>query len=232
FGPPFLGVIVVAASYGTVIDDSGAVVGGTAGTPMTAIVVYDPDAFVPDPTPVQNGLASYYEVPAPPASFWMQIGPWTITSAGPFDPDQPELGSGMELSVFDRDASSSDLIDWYTTVVAVNGLDVPFTPGGSSSGFCCASAYLALIDTTASLLTSLALADAPLDLASWDDTFWDLTLPLSGFSSEIYVYGTITSLSVEALPEASTLAHLALGLGLVAVARRRRHAAGARTPPL
>jgi hypothetical protein len=202
-------------------DGSGQVDELFPGMAMTATFVYDPAAYAA-PELVIDGQASYHSLPSPPATFTMQIGPWSIANAGPFDPDQPELGASIQIDVVDRSVDP-DLVGWSTTVVDVEGLDVPFLPGGSTtSTFCCSQASFLLIDLDADVLTSLALTDVPLDLASWDEASWILSLALdSEGDSQINVVGTLTSVTVQTVPEPSALAYLAfaaLGLG---VARRR-----------
>ena len=183
---------------------------------MSATVVYDPELLVPYYTgAVEDGQASYYNVAAPPGSFLMQIGPWTI-GAGPAYPSEVGQGQGFEVDVLDRNLSYADVIDWSTVVTEVGGLGVQFVPG--DRGCCGSGAWLGLVDPSSTTLPSSSLADVPLDPSLWGGGRFgvDLGLPPDGNSS-ISVSGTITSFSAQTVPEPDTgvttfMALLAFGL--------------------
>jgi hypothetical protein len=217
-------VLVTFEGVLTTVSDPTGEAGVTVGMPFTATAAYD-DASSAPPVPIDDGFQSSNAFAVPPASFSLQVGPWSI-GAGPVDPDVPSLGNRLDLQLVDRTGPLPfpDVATWHTNVAEVDGLDVPFLGGGSASGFCCSNLLLILLGPEGTL-PSLSLSDIPFDLSAWSEGRLIIDLYLNQDLDEIYVEGSITSISVIPEPSTGALYGAAL-LALAAVGRRARRSAG------
>jgi hypothetical protein len=204
----------------TVVDDPTGEAGMSTGTPFTATAVYDDGSSAP-PTPVEGGVMSYNWIASPPASISFQAGSWQI-GTGPFHPGDASLGPGLGLDLADRISDGTffaDAVRWYTVVDEVSGLDVPFYVGEPGIA-CCSMLDIHLLGNEGTL-PSLSLAEIPFDLDAWAAARISVSLWMDPFlDNEIFVLGTITSISV--IPEPSTLALVGTALLGLAAGRRTR----------
>lgn len=204
--------LVFSGEITDVYDETGLVGGSVVvGTPFTGTLVYDPDSLPSDTSSLPDGTQEIYTAAAPPASFALSIGPWTL-AAGPL-----LSGNGFLITVVDRDGTTPDpdLVHWNTDVTSVAGFTAPALVGNAFFQF------VGALAAGASELSSTSLSAVPLSLAAWDEAGLSVDLILDGTGEGISITGSISDLSVSSVPEPA----LGLLLGLVgagAVAQRLR----------
>jgi hypothetical protein len=191
------------------------------GSTFTAVVSFSTDvSAAPEAGGSPGQLLALNVLTAPPASYVLNVGPWTITAGA--TPVYPTPSIEVNLG---WNPSDGDFWDMRTTTQSIPGSGIDFVGEG---GLVLPALYLQGPNGT--LDPTLRLSDIPLDLADWAEAYLFLEYWLDDSSHDTSgASGTITS--IEVIPEPATALLFGAGLAAIAAARRPRSSTAKRRFP-